>query len=212
MDITIRPEAPHEHRTVEELIRDAFWNLYVPGCDEHYLAHIMRPHPDFCHDLNFVAEVNGTIAGSIMYTRSRLIGTGAERLETVTFGPLSVLPAYQRKGIGSALIRHTLPLVKAAGYHAVIIYGNPSNYVSSGFIGSSSFGIGSPEGAFPTALLVLPLSDTLRSSRGWKFYQSSVFEYSKTDAEEYDTQFPPMEKRHQPSQEVFAILSRSFVQ
>lgn len=212
MEIIIRPEAPHEHRAVEELTRAAFWNQYIPGCDEHYLVHIMRTHPDFCTELDFVAEADGNVIGNIMFTRSRLIGPGGEQLETVTFGPLTVHPSYQRRGIGSSLIRHTIPLVKAARYHAVIIYGNPSNYVSAGFVGSRTYGIATPEGTFPTALLVLPLSDTLRDSRDWKFYQSSVFEFRRTDAEDYDRQFPPMEKRHQPSQELFAILSRSIVQ
>ncbi len=211
MDITIRPEAPREHRTVEELIRDAFWNLYVPGCDEHYLAHIMRSHPDFCHDLNFVAEVNGTIAGSIMYTRSYLLGPGQERLDTVTFGPVSVAPAFQRQGIGSALIRHTTALVRSRGIPAIIIYGNPSNYVSLGFVGSRNFSISTADGTYPSSMLVLPLRSEVLISKEWRFHDSTVFQYDKQEAEKFDAEFPPLQKEYRYTQELFSILSRSVI-
>ncbi|MBN2344571.1 MAG: N-acetyltransferase, partial [Deltaproteobacteria bacterium] len=102
MKLIIRHETESEHRTVEELTRDAFWNLYFPGCDEHYLVHILRDHPDYLPELSFVAELDGEVVGMIMYTRSWLIDENNCKKEIVSFGPLCVHPAHQRKGIGRA--------------------------------------------------------------------------------------------------------------
>ena len=104
MEVIIRNETENDYRVVEEVTREAFWNLYFPGCDEHYLVHKMRNHPDFLKEFDFVAEYDGKIVGNIMYTRAWLVDEPGKEMEIVSFGPISVLPAYQRKGIGSALI------------------------------------------------------------------------------------------------------------
>lgn len=98
MDLTIRKENINDYRVVEELTREAFWNLNVPGCDEHYLVHILRNHPDFISEMDFVAEADNRIVGNIMYTRSYVVDENSNRLDTLTFGPLTVLPGYQRQG------------------------------------------------------------------------------------------------------------------
>ncbi len=212
MNITIRPETENDHRVVEELTRAAFWNLYVPGCNEHYLVHLMRTHADFIPELNVVAEVEGRVVGSIMYTHSSIVGTHDVRLQTVTFGPVSVLPEFQRKGIGSALIRHTAAAVKAQGIPAIIIFGNPSNYVSLGFVGSKRFRISMPDGSFLASMLVLPFREDLLVNDRWRFFESEVFTFTNDAAEEYDKRFPTMEKTYRPSQELFSIISNSFIQ
>jgi len=102
MDITIRNEKVEDFNQVENVTREAFWNLYVPGCNEHYLVHIMRDHPDFIKKLDFVAEYNGEIIGNIMYTRAWLYSEDGGQMEIASFGPISVLPKYQRKGVGGA--------------------------------------------------------------------------------------------------------------
>ena len=66
MDIIMRNETENDYRVVEEITREAFWNLYVPGCNEHYIVHVMRDHPDFLKELDFVAEYNGKIVGNII--------------------------------------------------------------------------------------------------------------------------------------------------
>ena len=100
MDINIINETPEDYREVEELNKKAFRNVNVPGCDEHYIAHILREHSDFIPELDLVLTLNGKIIANIMYTRAKLMDeTGAEK-EIVTFGPLSVLPKYQRRGYG----------------------------------------------------------------------------------------------------------------
>ncbi len=157
MELTIRNETENDFRTVEELTREAFWNLYFPGCVEHYLVHIMRDHPDFLKELDFVAEVDGKIVGNIMYTRSWLIDELGGELEIVSFGPVCVLPELQRKGVGGALIRHTLELATAQGAKAVVILGDPHNYCKHGFKSSKDLNISDLNGDYPNGMLALEL-------------------------------------------------------
>ena len=92
--ITIRNEEEKDRAEVEDVIRKAFWNLYIPGCNEHYLAHIMRSHPDFLPELDFVIELDGKIIGSIMYTRNKLIEENGNEKNILTFGPVCILPEH----------------------------------------------------------------------------------------------------------------------
>ena len=71
--IIIRNEKQKDWDAVEKITRQAFYNLYMPGCVEHYLVHIMREHEDFIPELDFVLELNGRVIGNIMYTQAKLI-------------------------------------------------------------------------------------------------------------------------------------------
>lgn len=128
--MNIRLETKDDYRQVEELTRDAFWNLYAPGCDEHYLCNILRGHKDFISELDYVVELNDSIIASIMYTESFLLSDDQEKVRTVSFGPLCVHPDYQRKGIGTALIEKTKSIVKSMNIPAIIIFGDPHNIVN----------------------------------------------------------------------------------
>ena len=91
-DYTIRRETMNDYREVENLTREAFWNQYVPGCDEHYFVHMMRDHEDFIPELAFVLEKDGVIIGNIMYTRSKLVDENGNEKVILTFGPIGILP------------------------------------------------------------------------------------------------------------------------
>ena len=119
--VTIRNETPADYQIVEEITRRAFYNLYVPGCAEHYLVHIMRGHEDFIPELDFVIEEDEKIIGNIMYTKARLVDeTGAEK-EILTFGPVSIQPEYQRKGYGKKLMEYSFLRAVQLGYDAIVI-------------------------------------------------------------------------------------------
>ena len=212
MHIHIRPETPADHLAVEALTREAFWNLYRPGCDEHYLVHLMRGHADFLPELAFVAEVEGEIVGSILYTCSWVVNELGERVETATFGPLCVHPAWQRRGVGMALIEHTKALVEQQGYPAILILGDPHNYCRHGFRTGKDLGVGSVDGKFPLGLLVLELRPGFFAGHRWKLHTSTVYEFDPALVDAYDARFPAREKKHQPSQELFSMLVRSVVE
>ena len=90
--IKIRNEEKADYEIVERITREAFYNLYIPGCVEHYLVHIMRSHKDFIPELDFVLELNGNIIGNIMYTKAKLMDENGGMKEVLTFGPVSILP------------------------------------------------------------------------------------------------------------------------
>lgn len=209
----IRLEIPDDYRAVENLTREAFWNQCVPGCDEHYLVHTMRSHPDFVPELAFVLERNGEIIGSIMYTKARLVdGDGYEK-PCLTFGPISVVPAQQRRGYGKMLIEHPLGVAAEMGYEVVVIFGNPDNYVARGFKSSRKYNVCLEGDRFPAALLVKELKDGALDGRRWYFRESSFGEACADEeaAAAFDATFPPKEKRWQPSQEEFYIHSHSSI-
>jgi len=211
MNITIRLETEKDYSNVEELTREAFWNLYVPGCDEHYLSHILRDHKDFIPELDYIAEVDGRIVGSIMYSKALLISDNDGTIPIVSFGPLCVHPDLQRKGIGSALIEKTRSVVEKMNLPAIVIYGDPHNYCKHGFKNGIDYNVSNMDGKFPLGLLVLELKPGFFGNTNWKAKQSDVFNFNQVDAMEYDKKFVAKEKKTQYSQELFKMQIRSFL-
>jgi predicted N-acetyltransferase YhbS len=212
MNITLRPETSRDYRAVESLTRDAFWNLFVPGCDEHYLVHIMRDHPDFVKELAFVAEDNGTIIGNIMYMKTSVTEVdGNETLETLSFGPICVAPAYQHNGVGSQLICHTMALAVSLNYKAIIILGHPHNYCKHGFKSSKDFNICDAQGRYPFGQLAKELVPGVFNGKSWKYILKDIYNIDPSAVEQFDKQFPPKEKKHLISQEEFSIAVRAFL-
>lgn len=208
-NLIIRNEEEKDYVIVEEMTREAFWNLYVPGCDEHYLVHTMRGHEDFIPELDFVAESDEKIIGNIMYTKAKLIDEAGGEKPILTFGPLSVLPEYQRKGIGKELLRFSFEKALEMGYDAIVIFGSPGNYVSGGFKSCKKFNICMEGGIFPSAMLVKELKPDVFDGKRWYYQDSPVYHFEQDQVEEFDKHFPTKEKAYQPSQEEFFIHSHS---
>ena len=209
--IRIRNEEGKDYGKVEEIIREAFYNLYVPGCHEHYLAHVMRGHDDFLAELDFVIELDGEIIGNIMYTKSKLVDDDGNEKTVLTFGPVCILPKYQRKGYGKTLIAHSFEKAREMGYDAVVIFGSPSNYVGLGFKSCKKYNVGVDGGKYPAAMLVKELADNVFDGRKWNYIGSPAMDIDEKEAERFDDGLKKMEKKFQPSQEEFYILSSSFV-
>ncbi len=213
-NVTIRLETEKDYRAVEELTREAFWNVYKPGADEHYFVHQMRTHPDFIPELAFVLELDGRIIGSIMYTKAWLEDESGKRKEIVSFGPLCVAREYQRLKLGKLLIEHSFEAARGMGYDVNINFGNPGNYVSRGFVSCKKKNVSfAVDGNYPTALLVCELVPNALSGKKWMFIPSTAADCCDDAAavEAFDASFPPMEKRWMPSQEEFYIYSHSSV-
>ena len=207
--VTIRNETEADYPRVEDLTRRAFYNLYVPGCHEHYLVHIMRDHRDFLPELSFVLELDGEIAGSILYTRASLEGKNGQRKDILTFGPLCVAPERQRQGYGKALIEHSFAKTRALGWEAVVIFGAPANYVGRGFQCCKRYQVQMEDGSCPTAMLVKELRPGALDGGPWVYRDSPVMQIDEEAARRYDDRLPPMERRVLPCQEEFYILRHS---
>jgi len=212
MNITLRREAVSDYRCVEELTREAFWNLYVPGCSEHFLAHCMRKHEDFIRDLDYVALIDGKVIGNIMYTRSHVISEEKHILNTLTFGPVSVLPEYQRKGIGSLLIEKTILEAKQNDEKAIIIFGSPKNYCKFGFKSCKDFNVSTVDGKYPYGLLVLELVEGQLKDHKWEYHDSEVYNVEMEAVEEFDKGFVYKEKEYCYTQEEFKISCRAVIE
>ena len=210
--LNIRNETPADHQTVEDMTRRAFYNLYVPGCVEHYLVHIMRDHEDFIPELDFVLELDGQIIGNIMYTKARLTDEAGIEKEILTFGPVCVMPEYQRQGYGRKLIDHSFEKAVALGYDVIVIFGSPVNYVGRGCQSCKKYNVCVEGGKYPAAMMVKGLKPGGLDGRKWFYHDSPVMAVSEEDAQQYDAGLEPLEKEHQPSQEEFYIMSHSFVE
>ena len=208
----IRNEEPKDHQAVETLTRKAFYNIYVPGCSEHYLVRIMREHEDFIPELDFVMEQDGEIIGNIMYTKSRLIDEQGTEKQILTFGPVCIDPAHQRKGLGKLLLEHSFEKAAALGYDVIVIFGSPANYVSRGFQSCKKFNVCVEGGKFPSAMMVKELIAGALDGKKWFYYDSPVMAVSEEDAQKFDDTLEKMEKKHLPSQDEFYIMSHSFVE
>ena len=139
--MNIRLEQPEDYREVENLTREAFWNVYAPGCVEHFVLNQYRSNPDFIPELDFVMEENGKIIGHVMFSKAEIVKDNGSILQAWTFGPISIHPDYKRKGYGLKLLRHALEKAKALGIGAVCMEGNIEFYKHAGFVVASTLGI-----------------------------------------------------------------------
>ena len=206
-NIKLRLEEPEDYKTVENLTREAFWNVHVPGCNEHYLMHIMRKSNAFIKELDIVAEVDGRIVGNIVYTKAKILGDDGNSYDVICFGPISVLPKFQGRGIGGMLIEHTKNLAKQLGYPAILIYGDPEYYSKYGFVEAKTYGISTPDNMYAVPLQSCELySRPLQNCEG-RFYEDIVYEINEVEAIEFDKSFPEKEKQSElPSQKRFSEL------
>lgn len=140
-EYTIRVERPGEERITENVVRESFWNVYRPGCLEHYILHCFREDPDFIPELNLVMEKDGRMIGQIMFARAFVTARDGSKIPVVTFGPVSILPEFQGKGLGRALIEYGLDRAKEMGAGAVFIVGDDGFYEHLGFVNALSRGI-----------------------------------------------------------------------
>ena len=210
--LNIRNERETDYKIVEDITRKTFYNVYVPGCMEHYLVHIMREHEDFIPELDFVIEVDGQIVGNIMYTKAKLTDEAGAEKEIVTFGPVSILPKYQRKGYGKMLIEHSLKRAAELGYEAVVIMGSPANYVGSGFQCCRKYNVCVEKEKYPAAMLVKELKPGALDGKLWFYSDSPVMNVDEREAQAFDDGLEKMEKKWMPSQEAFYIMSHAFVE
>lgn len=159
VELKLRTEQPADYRETENVTREAFWNLYSPGCCEHYLLHVMRDSPAFVPELDLVAERDGRIVGNVVSLRAVLHGDDGTDCEVLSLGPISVLPECQRQGIGGRLISRTRELARELGFRALLLCGDPDYYLYQGFVPAEMLGIRTADNMYAMALHVCELYD-----------------------------------------------------
>ena len=170
-------------------MREAFWNLFVPGCNEHYLAHILRTSDAFIPALDYVAVVDGEIAGNILYAKAHIALDSGDTLPVITFGPVSVLPKYQRQGVGTRLIKHTRTLARQMGFTAILIYGDPAYYGRLGFEPAEQFAIGTADNRYRDSLQVFELQPGALDIAPGRFVEPPVYQVDDAAAAAFDEAF-----------------------
>ena len=176
MNIELRRETEKDCFEAENMCRRAFWNKYRPGCDEHLLVHKMRSHPDYLPECSRIAMADGRIVGLIMYFKCRVIGRDGRETEVASFGPLCTDHALKNHGIGARLLEETLPLVRAAGFPGVIIFGEPDYYPKHGFVRAGSLGLTDANGKVYDPFMAYEFEPGSLRIPGGRFIESSVGE------------------------------------
>ena len=202
----IRLEQPQDYREVENLTREAFWNVYRPGCTEHFVLNRFRDNPDFIPELDLVMEEDGRIIGHVMFSKAQIVKKDGSTLPSWTFGPISIHPDYKRKGYGLQLLRYALEMARKMGIGVLTMEGNIDFYKHAGFVLASSLNIhyhAEPEDAVVPYFLAQELipgyldgiEGTYTPPMGY-----FVADMDPESFEDYESTFPPKEKTLQPGQ------------
>ena len=202
-DCIIRLEKESERRQVENLVREAFWNIYRPGASEHYVLHVLRDDPAFVKELDFVLERDGEIIGQNMFMRTVIDADDGRVIDVLTMGPICIAPAFKRQGYGKRLLDHSLERAAALGYGAVLFEGSIAFYGKSGFDYASTFGIryhDLPEGADASFFLCKELIPGYLDGITGVYRTPQGYYVDDADVEEFDKNFPYREKLRLPGQ------------
>lgn len=190
----IRLETEADFGAVENLTREAFWDVYRPGCVEHFVLHNMRALPQFVKELDFVACEGETIVGNIVFSKAKVTNAHGAEFTVLSMGPLAVAPEQQKKGVGSLLIKAGLEKARALGFKGVVIFGNPRYYHRFGFKNAREYGITTVDGENFEPFMALELAPGTMAGIAGKFDDLGVFAFDAAALEEFDRRFPPKEK------------------
>ncbi len=201
--ITIRNETEADYAAVEQLTREAFWNVYRPGCLEHYVVHLLRHDPAFVPKLDLVMEQDGQLIGHIMYMRAHILSDDGRKIPMMTFGPISIRPDLQKKGLGKRLLDYSMRQAEAMGAGALCIEGNIGFYGKSGFVVAGTRGIryhGEPEQEIVPYVLLRELRPGFLDGVTGVYYTPKGYDVDEAAAEAFDRNFPPKKKLKLPGQ------------
>lgn len=202
-DHIIRLERIEERREVETLVRESFWNVYRPGCLEHYVLNQLRNDPAFVPELNFVMEKDGRIIGQNMFMRASIKADDGRDIPIMTMGPICIANEYKRQGYGKKLLEYSLEKAAELGCGALCFEGNIGFYGKSGFTFASRYGIryhGLPEGADASFFLCKELIPGYLEGITGEYATPAGYFVDEQQAQEFDKEFPPKEKLKLSSQ------------
>ena len=196
-DCIIRLETSKDHTEVEHLVRESFWNVYRPGCLEHYVLHCLRKDPAFVPELDFVMEKDGVIIGQNIFMRASIAADDGRSIPILTMGPICIAPELKRQGYGKVLLDYSLEQAAKLGAGAVCFEGNIDFYGKSGFTYASHYDIryhGLPEGEDASFFLCKELIPGYLDGITGEYATPSGYFVDEGEAEEFDKKFPPKKK------------------
>ncbi|MCQ2194869.1 MAG: N-acetyltransferase [Paludibacteraceae bacterium] len=199
----IRKEYPSEHYEVENLVREAFWNVYRPGCLEHYLIHCLRSSEAFIPELDLVMENNGQLIGQVVGMKAEIKADDGRVIPILTIGPIGIHPDFKRKGFGKKLLDYTLTQATEMGFGAVCFEGNIDFYGKSGFSYASNFGIryhGLPQDEDASFFLCKELKEGYLNGITGEYTTPQDYFVDEAECDVFDKQFPFKEKLKLPGQ------------
>ena len=202
-DYRIRLETPADQAEIENLVRESFWNVYRPGCLEHYVLHCLRNDKDFVPELDFVMEKNGRIIGQIIFVRAKIQADDGREIPIMTMGPICIANDLKRKGYGKILLDYSMEKAKKMGAGALLFEGNIDFYGKSGFDFASKFGIryhGLPEGEDASFFLCKELIPGYLDGVTGEYATPKGYLVDEEEAEKFDARFPYKEKLRLPGQ------------
>ena len=202
-NLNIRNEKKEDYRAVENLIRESFWNVYRPGCLEHYVIHKLRDDVDFIPELSFVMELDGEIIGQNMFMKANIKADDGRDVPIMTMGPICIAPEFKGKGYGKILLDYSLERAKEFGCKAICFEGNIDVYGKSGFTFASNFGIryhGLPDGEDASFFLCKELEEGYLDGVTGEYAPPQGYFVDENEAEEFDKNFPKKEKLKLPGQ------------
>ena len=205
-NIVIRNESEGDFRAVETLVRESFWNVYRPGCYEHFVLHRLRRDPAFVPELDFVMEKDGQLIGQNMFMRAHIQSDDGGQIPIMTMGPICIAPGYKRQGFGKIMLDYSLEKAAALGCGALCFEGNIQFYGKSGFTYASEYGIryhGLPEGADASFFLCRELIPGYLSGVSGVYGPPEGYYVAEREPEafeRFDAQFPPKKKEKLPGQ------------
>jgi predicted N-acetyltransferase YhbS len=202
-NVTIRLEQKEDYREVENLVRESFWNVYRPGCSEHYVIHVLRDDPAFIPELDFVMELDGKLIGQNMFMNTIIEADDGRSIPVLTMGPIGIIPELKRQGYGKKILDYSLEKAKAMGFGAVLFEGNIDFYGKSGFDYARNFGIryhDLPEDADDSFFLCKELIPGYLSDVTGVYQTPQGYYVDDADVDAFDAAFPPKEKLKLPGQ------------
>ena len=202
-EILIRQEEPGDYRATENLVREAFWNVYRPGCLEHFVIHEFRGRPEFCPELDLLMFCGGELIGQVMFVKNTLRTTTGVELSILTLGPICIHPAHQRHGYGKMLLDHALAQAAKTGAAGVFLEGNIDFYGKSGFVVASTLNIhymDEPADDPVPYFLCRVLDEHALQSIEARYRVPEGYMVDEKLAEEFDRQFPAKERLKLPGQ------------
>lgn len=194
MEIVIRRTETKDFLTTEYITRETFWNLFKPGCDEHLVLHKLRKSNCYISNLDLVALSENKIIGHIITTKAKVVDIQNKEHQVLCVGPISVIPEFQKNGIGTKLLNETIAIAKELGYSAMILFGHPDYYHRFGFVNAQVYGITTKEGTNFEPFMALELYPNALAAVNGRFYEDKAFETNEEELNEFEKLFPEKEK------------------